>query len=641
MMLGPKESEGILANMQKLADQINNPYRQFKEDLKDMQAWTQYGPAKTQALQARAEARGTDRATLYNIAQQQAALQASQNMAQTQAASLRQSMGASGASGAGTPGGVGNTGAPVGSGMPSYVTNEINRLLGLGYVGQADALRNKFLNTEMGNESKAGFDPANSTPTLRFIPELDRELDLTPPEFKQYQTTGTLPGRFGVTLPGKSAVPTAPAPRAPGASPAVVPSASPAAAPMSSAPTQAGTPGVAAQFAAANNIPGVISADRDFAKQSALFADSQKPGYTGFPVARPGTSQHEIGRALDIDSSKLTSADRQKLLDAGFKQPSPTRSPNHWELSKDVAAPVINKAISETVKSNATPDLAMQRASVMVSQPDRPLNSAESKIKRDLKQKEAENDLNIAAKQNETIVTEAAKRQNKMQELANATEKTLKAADTVINIASDPANKDIQGIGKGLGPRSIAATAVSMFPKMDQHTAEDFIANKTLSPEQINNRDLLNAAAKQLGIEFAADVFKGARMGIGLERMAMDAKGIGAEFLPETNIINATVIRESALFNRAKSQLWKEYKEQQGKYADFDTFERTPKYLALEKNTHDRLSEQFPKYFKSTDERPKTTEAPAKGAGLTEGQTGKSASGKDIVVKNGKWVYVK
>jgi hypothetical protein len=418
---------------------------------------------------------------------------------------------------------------------------------------------------------------------------------------------------------------------------------------MSSAPTQTGTPGVAAQFATANNIPGVISADRDFAKQSALFAESQKPGYTGFPVARPGTSQHEVGRALDIDSSKLTSADRQKLLDAGFKQPSPTKSPNHWELSKDVAAPVINKVISETVKSNATPDLSTQRAAVMVSQPDRPLNSAESKIQRDLRKKEAENDLNIAAKQNETIVTEAAKRQNKMQELANSTEKTLKAADTVINIASDPANKDIQGIGKGITARSVAATAIGMFPKMDQHSAEDFVANKTLSPEQINNRDLLNAAAKQLGIEFAADVFKGARMGIGLERMAMDAKGIGAEFLPETNIINATVIRESALFNRAKAQLWKDYKDQQGKYADFDTFERTPQYLALEKNTHDRLSQQFPKYFKPTDERPKTTgsvtvsgaPAEAKGAGLTEGQTGKSASGKDIVVKNGKWVYVK
>jgi hypothetical protein len=38
MMMSAKESEGILANMQKLADQINNPWRQVQEGIKDMSA---------------------------------------------------------------------------------------------------------------------------------------------------------------------------------------------------------------------------------------------------------------------------------------------------------------------------------------------------------------------------------------------------------------------------------------------------------------------------------------------------------------------------------------------------------------------------------------------------------------------------
>ena len=61
-------------------------------------------------------------------------------------------------------------------------------------------------------------------------------------------------------------------------------------------------------------------------------------GKQGNPVARPGTSKHEIGNALDVDTSKLTDENRQWLRDNGFAQPawatnksSKNYDPNHWE----------------------------------------------------------------------------------------------------------------------------------------------------------------------------------------------------------------------------------------------------------------------------------------------------------------------
>jgi hypothetical protein len=120
-----------------------------------------------------------------------------------------------------------------------------------------------------------------------------------------------------------------------------------------SAPT--GTQGQAVKIATDLGIP-IISGDRDWDKQYNLYLESKKPGYTGNPVAFPGTSKHQTGNA--IDAGPLTAAQRQALTEAGFKQTVPNDK-NHWELVSAPAAVV--RPAPATPTTAAAPSAAVDQ----------------------------------------------------------------------------------------------------------------------------------------------------------------------------------------------------------------------------------------------------------------------------------------
>ena len=98
----------------------------------------------------------------------------------------------------------------------------------------------------------------------------------------------------------------------------------------------------------------VISGKRTPEQGQALWDQSVRNGTPGVlpngnPVARPGTSLHETGNALDIDSSKLTKSGRQELAQSGFYQPLPKEDPNHWErLGATAGASTAQPAVALT-----------------------------------------------------------------------------------------------------------------------------------------------------------------------------------------------------------------------------------------------------------------------------------------------------
>lgn len=101
------------------------------------------------------------------------------------------------------------------------------------------------------------------------------------------------------------------------------------------APT--GVTGNAAEIAKSTGAP-IISGDRDFKAQSALYNESVaagRPGRTasGNPIAKPGTSKHETGNAIDVDMKRATPEQIAALKAKGFTQPMPDKDPNHWELT--------------------------------------------------------------------------------------------------------------------------------------------------------------------------------------------------------------------------------------------------------------------------------------------------------------------
>lgn len=57
------------------------------------------------------------------------------------------------------------------------------------------------------------------------------------------------------------------------------------------------------------------------------------------PVAAPGTSKHETGNAIDVDTKALTDEGRGVLKAMGYVQPDPKGDPNHWEKQGAKAAP--------------------------------------------------------------------------------------------------------------------------------------------------------------------------------------------------------------------------------------------------------------------------------------------------------------
>lgn len=78
----------------------------------------------------------------------------------------------------------------------------------------------------------------------------------------------------------------------------------------------------------------IVSAGRSNTEQQALWDESVaagRPGKTagGMPIAKPGTSQHEVGNALDLPKD-LSRAERQELAQKGYYQPMGVDSV-HWE----------------------------------------------------------------------------------------------------------------------------------------------------------------------------------------------------------------------------------------------------------------------------------------------------------------------
>lgn len=103
-----------------------------------------------------------------------------------------------------------------------------------------------------------------------------------------------------------------------------------------------GARGSAADLASSLGIP-VISGNRTTAEQQALYDQSVAAGTpgrlpNGNPVAKPGTSRHEQGLAVDIPTAKLSEGQKTILRNNGFIQPLPKTDPNHWEVDPSKAA---------------------------------------------------------------------------------------------------------------------------------------------------------------------------------------------------------------------------------------------------------------------------------------------------------------
>lgn len=594
----------LLKNMEEIIAQREKQKNSFNEAMRDATAWWSGGVAGPgEALRQRAAEREGFDATTFGMKSALAQYQAAQRAAANRVQSLRGEVGG----GAPAAGGAPSTGGTIG--MPPAVASEINRLLSLDPpdIAGAEALRATWAK----NESK--FDAARHTQQTYYInPEIGN-VNMDPEQAERFKRTGILPDGRKVNMGGAPTAPAAPAQNAPAAATktsAVLPHVQP----LQTVSAPSGSP-VSPSGVNAFNVGNVRpqGATTGFQQPKDLdeglsIMDNNLKAYGDKGV---NTLEGIISRwspPTENDTPALIKAASQRLgLDP--KQPV------------DLSNPAVRRAIGTAIMlqekgpkaifamapaQNAS--LPEQKATLMSAKTTAPeaanlpypipRNSKEVEANQEYIRELSKKKIEIQSKGPEIASTEAGKRRSQMFKLNEDADKAIEAADQVI--AASKSHPEATGIGKGFtGANALVTIAGAVVPKMDKAKAEQEYADLTLSKEAMSARDQIDTASKQLGIAFAADVFKGARMGIGLENMAAGAKGVSVHNLAENNLINATLIKEAALFNKQRAELYKQWAPKNGgDMADFEKFETSPEYIALKKESQQRIVESLPKYLK-------------------------------------------
>ena len=624
-VLDSTENAKLLANMEEMIKERQSPLNLLMSGLKDASAWgvPNTEGKKSEALRSRDEQKQLEAKDLFNMRSEMAARRSAQAMGEKQDATLDEMMGIGKqpAGVAGQPQGGQLTG-PSGQPIPDLILKQMAQKRSIGDRAGAQAVLDDFIKTQTHKDIETyGRAESHSqevkvydkkTGTLTSVPAI--EAMRNPNRYSYTPITGetqATPGDKVTGAPGATNLGNMrPVGQSTGFQPAVAPEQDLA---RIDANLKAyGDKGI-------NTLSGVISrwAPPNENDTPALINNAAK--FLGINPNQP----------IDLNNPAV----RHLISTAIIKQEG--NIPKVFGTSKAPAemAPVAaaNPFAAKPQTQSGPPASTGNRA--------QDLQNLETWKK--ATEKQAESNIDVASKELAEASTETGKRRAKTEELGGKiADETIEAADQAINIATNKPH--VSGVGKGLINTPINAV-LSMLPKQDMASAEDLMANTMLKKEDITARDQLKTVSQQLGIQYAADVFKGARMGIGLERMAAGAKGVNEHNTAESNIINAKVIRESAVFNKDKNKLWGQYQDVHGKNASFSEFEKTPQYGALKERTQIKLAKEFPQYFKPTDKDPETsasTPAPST-TGHKEGATSKSQSGREMVFKNGKWVYTK
>ena len=590
--LTAKDNAELLANMEAMIKERQSPLNLLMSGLKDAAAWGSGGiRGPSEALRSRDEQKQLEAKELFNMRSEMAARRSAQTSAESRAKSLRGEVSGGAASGVAP----GETAAPSRLAPPPRVVNEINRLLSLDPpdLAGAEAIQKEYIK----NESK--FDSTRHEQKPYYInPEIGN-VTMDPEQAEYFKRTNILPDGTKVKPPSAQQTRFAPTENAAVAQTTV---------PSASGVNTYNVGNVRPQGASTGFQQPV-----DYKAGLQIMDDNLsaygKKGINTLEgiINRWAPPVDENGKVINDTASYIKTAAQRLGLDP--------------KQQIDLSNPAVRQAVGTAIMLHekgpkgvftSAPaqnvSLPSQRAELSIAKTAPagnadlpypvPRNAEQVNANQKFIEARGTKSLEIASKGPEKASTEAGTRQAQMFKLNEDADDAIKAADQVIAVSKN--FPETTGLGKGFTGANIATTAISALPKMDQNKAEDRYASFILTkPGQQAARDQVDTASKQLGISFAADVFKGARLGIGLENMAAGAKGVSVHNLAENNLINATIIKEAALFNKARTQLFDEWAPANGgKMADFEKFETSPQYNALKEQTQKRIVDGLPNYLK-------------------------------------------
>jgi hypothetical protein len=317
--------------MQKLIAEREAQKNSFFETMKDAQAWWSGGAAgPSEALSRRSKEREEQEATTFGMKSQLAQYNAQQALAQ------RKQKDVSSMINGGAPGAPGAPGASGGNGGDPFgvqIDPAVARQAAIINETDPDAAR-KYLQENTKDLSKiaatARTNPKSYEKTIE-IRTPSGKLDnvslvelLSNPQKYQPTETGANTARQLISTE---------------------------------------TTGNAAAIAKELGVP-IISGNRSNDKQWELYDAWVASGRKGYPVARPGTSKHETGNAIDVDMKSATPEQIAALKSKGFTQPLPDKDPNHWELKPTTTATTTAPTTTATTTAPTTAPTTTTRAPI-------------------------------------------------------------------------------------------------------------------------------------------------------------------------------------------------------------------------------------------------------------------------------------
>lgn len=505
--LTAEQTDVLLQNMQDLIDKKTGGWHDFMSGLQGAAAWAVPGlhGQKAVALDLYNKQRAQEMQDVYGMKAQMAALKSQSE--QTKA--LREADKASGWA----PGVAGAPGAAAPADIDPQDLAYYNMLMNAGRVEEAL----KFKSTRLQDIGKARAGQKYS-PSMYDIVEVSfRKPDgsLGTRQALRSEAIQVLGPQEANTLPKVAA----------------------------SAPTFQGA-GNAAATAQSLGIP-VISGDRDIKKQTELYNASLQPGYAGPPVAKPGSSQHNFGNAIDVDAKKMTPEIAQTLRDNGFVQPLPKTDPNHWELAGARAPQQAPYQVASTkpvpAPAAAPAPTALPSTSAFGAQPiaprpavSGPIDIAEARAAGEIAKEtqlakiEGEKELSRGGGKASNELLRFADEASRLRPLLKKVREHSEAYPDEFAVAAKP--------GTSMG----AATWLGQFQGGPEGRAfvEENLPSTLIRPGAKERRDETASAATQIGIKAIPDMFSGngsVRVGAQISNLVQSGKGLGLGLSAEAN----------------------------------------------------------------------------------------------------------
>ena len=506
--LDPTQTEAILSNMQRYLDERESPMSKLMGGINKAYATT-YGPSAVNAYQ---QQKDLEDKQAMDYRTQMAAYRAAAKSGEQRDTAMAQTL-SSLRGGAGGAGGAGSIG-----GLDQNILNRAEQLAKLGFRDEADKLLNTHL-TDVGKaNATASLTKDFNSPDIQIVDPEDpagkRTIFVSVSQLKQMSAAPKFTPQGLATLQQKNT------------------SGATATAPNDTNLGNMRPPGQSTGFQAPT------TPDKDLARIDENLKSYGDKGINtlGGVISRWSPPNENNTPALIQNAAKFLGIDPNQPID--LKNPAVRQAISTAIIKQEGNLPKIFATAPVPAATSARPSVGI---------------TAEQKAA----PKQAEANIEEVKAGNTKEREHAADYITKIAELGGKADDVMKKSEMIYKHASN--NPGDFGWSKKsiseniLSPVFAGAGALPYVGQDVQKGVEATVA-PFMGKGVATRRDITDKIAGQLSFDFVAQTFagSGARLGVGLEKMGQDVKGIGTQFSPEANMMNSAIIKTA--YGKAKDQ---------------------------------------------------------------------------------------